>query len=38
MNLSTLAVAGVAWKRVKPVVVRDTFLLPLAGFVGLIAV
>lgn len=39
MNLSTFAVAGqVAWKRVKPVVVRDTFLLPLAGFVGLIAV
>ncbi|MEY4519763.1 MAG: hypothetical protein RLZZ499_2363, partial [Cyanobacteriota bacterium] len=35
MNLSTFAVAGqVAWKRVKPIVVRDTFLLPLAGFVG----
>ncbi len=38
INLSLLAVAGFAWKRVKPVMVRDTFLLPLAGFVGLIAV
>lgn len=39
MNLSTFAVAGqVAWKRVKPVVVRDTFLLPAIGFAGLIAV
>jgi nitrate/nitrite transport system permease protein len=39
MNLSMLAVAGQAtWKRVKPVVVRDTFLLPLAGFAGLIIV
>ncbi|MEY2832082.1 MAG: hypothetical protein RLZZ574_1340 [Cyanobacteriota bacterium] len=39
MNLSTFAVAGqVAWKKTKPVVVRDTFLLPLAGFIGLIAV
>ncbi|NJK49229.1 nitrate ABC transporter permease [Candidatus Gracilibacteria bacterium] len=38
MNLSTLAVAGlVAWKRIKPVVVRDTVLLPAVGFVGLIA-
>jgi nitrate/nitrite transport system permease protein len=39
MNLSTLAVASqAAWKRAKPVVVRDTVLLPLAGFAGLIAV
>ncbi|HEY9768865.1 MAG TPA: nitrate ABC transporter permease [Coleofasciculaceae cyanobacterium] len=39
MNLSTFAVAGqFAWKKAKPLVVRDTFLLPLAGFVGLIAV
>jgi nitrate/nitrite transport system permease protein len=39
MNLSTFAVAGqVAWKKAKPIVLRDTFLLPLAGFVGLIAV
>jgi nitrate/nitrite transport system permease protein len=39
MNLSTFAVAGqAAWKQVKPVVIKDTFLLPLAGFSGLIAV
>jgi nitrate/nitrite transport system permease protein len=38
MALSTLAVAGrVAWKRIKPVVVRETILLPAAGFLGLIA-
>jgi nitrate/nitrite transport system permease protein len=38
MKLSTLAVAGqVAWKRIKPVLLRDTVLLPTAGFVGLIA-
>lgn len=39
MNLSTFAVAGqVAWKKAKPLIIRDTFLLPLAGFTGLIAV
>jgi nitrate/nitrite transport system permease protein len=39
MNLSMLAVAGQAsWKRIQPMVVRDTVLLPVAGFVGLIAV
>jgi nitrate/nitrite transport system permease protein len=39
MNLSMLAVASQAtWKRAKPVVFKDTFLLPLAGFAGLIAV
>ncbi|MGL5794131.1 MAG: nitrate ABC transporter permease [Waterburya sp.] len=39
MNLSTFAVAGqVAWKKAKPIILRDTFLLPLAGFAGLIAV
>jgi len=39
MNLSMLAVASQAtWKQVKPMIVRDTFLLPLAGFAGLIAV
>jgi nitrate/nitrite transport system permease protein len=39
MNLSTFAVAGqVAWKKAKPLILRDTFLLPLAGFAGLIAV
>jgi nitrate/nitrite transport system permease protein len=38
MNLSTLAVAGqVAWRRIKLVVVRETVLLPAAGFLGLIA-
>ncbi|MGL5831936.1 MAG: nitrate ABC transporter permease [Waterburya sp.] len=39
MNLSIFAVAGqVAWKKTKPLIIRDTFLLPLAGFAGLIAV
>jgi nitrate/nitrite transport system permease protein len=39
MNLSIFAVAGqVAWKKAKPILIRDTFLLPLAGFAGLIAV
>ncbi|MFM2313291.1 MAG: hypothetical protein RLZZ04_2567 [Cyanobacteriota bacterium] len=39
MNLSIFAVAGqVAWKKAKPIFLRDTFLLPLAGFAGLIAV
>ncbi|ACK67636.1 nitrate ABC transporter, inner membrane subunit [Rippkaea orientalis PCC 8801] len=38
MNIAALAVAGqVAWKRVKPVVLRETVLLPGAGFLGLIA-
>lgn len=37
LNLATLAVAGqVAWKRAKPVVVRDVVLLPAAGFLGII--
>ncbi|MGV2827131.1 nitrate ABC transporter permease [Myxosarcina sp. GI1(2024)] len=39
MNLSILAVAGeLAWKQIKPVVIRDTVLLPAAGFLGLILV
>jgi nitrate/nitrite transport system permease protein len=39
MNLSMLAVASqVVWKKAKPIILRDTFLLPLAGFAGLIAV
>jgi nitrate/nitrite transport system permease protein len=39
MNLSMLAVAGqVTWKRIQPMVIRDTVLLPAAGFLGLIAV
>lgn len=37
ITLSTLAVAGkVAWKKAKPIVMRDVFLLPLAGFTGII--
>lgn len=37
LNIATLAVASqAAWKRVKPVVVRDAFLLPAAGFLGII--
>ena len=37
LNLAALAVAGqVAWKRAKPVVVRDAVLLPAAGFLGII--
>lgn len=37
ISLSTLAVAGnVAWKKAKPIVMRDVFLLPLAGFTGII--
>ncbi len=27
-----------AWKRVKPAIVKDTFLFPLSGFAGLIAI
>lgn len=39
MNLSTLSVASqAAWKQVKPIILRDSFLLPLAGFAGLVAV
>jgi nitrate/nitrite transport system permease protein len=39
MNLSIIAVAGqAAWKQIKPVVIKDTILLPLVGFLGLIAV
>lgn len=34
-----LAVASrTAWKRAKPIIVRDTFLLPLLGFLGVIVV
>ncbi|ARV57723.1 nitrate ABC transporter, permease protein [Nostocales cyanobacterium HT-58-2] len=34
-----LAVAGqTAWKRAKPVIIRDTFLLPLVGFLGVIVI
>ncbi|MEG3843644.1 nitrate ABC transporter permease [Microcoleus sp. herbarium14] len=37
LNLSAIAVAGVAaWKRAKPVVIRDSVLLPAAGFLGIL--
>ncbi|MEG3880211.1 nitrate ABC transporter permease [Microcoleus sp. herbarium7] len=37
LNLSAIAVAGVAaWKRAKPVFIRDTVLLPAAGFLGIL--
>ena len=37
LNLAAIAVAGqAAWKRAKPVVIRDNVLLPAAGFLGII--
>jgi nitrate/nitrite transport system permease protein len=37
LNLSAIAIAGVAaWKRVKPAIIRDTVLLPAAGFLGIL--
>ncbi|WP_139253708.1 hypothetical protein [Hydrococcus rivularis] len=37
MALSTLAVGGqIAWKRIKPVLIQETVLLPAIGFAGLI--
>jgi len=37
LNLAAIAVAGQgAWRRAKPIVVRDVVLLPAAGFVGII--
>ncbi len=37
LNLATLAVAGqMAWKKTKPILLRDTFVLPLLGFLGVI--
>ena len=37
LNLAAIAVAGqAAWKRAKPVFIRDTVLLPAAGFLGII--
>lgn len=36
-GLNAIAVAGqLAWRRIRPVVVRDAILLPAAGFVGVI--
>lgn len=38
LNLSAIALAGqLAWKRAKPVIVRDAVILPALGFAGLIA-
>jgi nitrate/nitrite transport system permease protein len=37
MNLSAIAVAGqAAWRRAKPVVLRDIVILPALGFLGII--
>lgn len=37
LNLSVIAVAGAAaWKKAKPVLIRDTVLLPLLGFLGVL--
>lgn len=37
LNLSAIAVAGVAaWKRAKPMMLRDAVLLPGAGFLGIL--
>jgi nitrate/nitrite transport system permease protein len=37
LNLGAIAIAGqAAWKRTKPVVIRDTVLLPAAGFLGIL--
>lgn len=34
-SLNAIAVAGqVAWKRIRPVVIRDSILLPATGFIG----
>lgn len=37
LNLGAIAIAGqAAWKRTKPVVIRDNVLLPAAGFLGIL--
>lgn len=37
LNLSAIAIAGqAAWKRTKPVIIRDNVLLPAAGFLGIL--
>lgn len=37
LNLSAIAVAGqAAWRRAKPIVLRDVVLLPALGFIGII--
>ncbi|AKG24799.1 nitrate ABC transporter permease [Calothrix sp. 336/3] len=39
LNLAAIAAVAsqAAWKRAKPIVLRDVFLLPLAGFAGILA-
>ncbi|MCC3453037.1 nitrate ABC transporter permease [Microcoleus sp. PH2017_08_TRC_O_A] len=37
LNLSAIAIAGqAAWKRTKPVIIRDNVLLPAVGFLGIL--
>ncbi len=37
LNLAAIAVAGqLAWKKTKPIIVRDQFVLPALGFLGVI--
>ncbi|MCC3436657.1 MAG: nitrate ABC transporter, permease protein [Oscillatoriales cyanobacterium] len=37
LNLSAIAIAGqAAWKRAKPVIIRDNVLLPAVGFLGIL--
>lgn len=37
LNLAAIAVAGqAAWKKTKPLLIRETLLLPLAGFLGVL--
>ena len=37
LNLAAIAVAGqMAWKKTKPIIVRDKFVLPALGFLGVI--
>ncbi|MBF2002926.1 MAG: nitrate ABC transporter permease [Synechococcales cyanobacterium M58_A2018_015] len=37
LNLAAIAVAGqAAWKKTKPLLIRETVLLPLAGFLGVL--
>lgn len=37
LNLSAIAIAGqAAWKKTKPLLIRDTVLLPAAGFLGVL--
>ncbi len=38
LNLAALAVAGqLAWKRIKPAIIKEAILLPLTGFLEVIS-